>query len=600
MRRERQIEIVLILITVIAYAPLIHCDFINYDDAAYIQENQPVRQGFTPNSIVWATKSVLDCNWHPVTWYSHMLDCELFGLKPAAHHLVNLLLHLANILLVFHLFRKMTSEVWVSGFVAALFALHPLQVEPVAWIFERKGVLSTFFGLVCIVAYCRYVETRSSPKKLHRRYYLIALSSLALGLMSKSMLVTWPFVLLLLDLWPLKRISLFQQSPVAERKVSTPFATESIKWLIVEKLPFFALSIISSVVTLYAMRAGGAMVEMGQLGVVERFSNAVISYVRYLGKLFWPADLALLYPHPLNQPSWQIIASIILLAAVTTLVLWQIRRHPFLAFGWFWFLGTLVPVLGLVQIGAHAMADRYMYVPSIGLFVMVAWTARQLATRLRQSPATLSVLGGAVLMACLLATRSQLDYWRNGESLFRHTLRVTQSNVIGEYLLGNALVRAGKPEEALEHLSTAIRLRPAYAAAHAEMAQVFLAQQRIREAVAHYEEGIRFRPNAYKLLNNLAWIRATDPDPAIRNGAEAVQLAERACQLTKFEVPTLIGTLAAAYAENGQFEDAIAAGEKARTLALAQGDQELAQTNASLLQFYRNRRPYHQPDRTAK
>ena len=592
MRRERLIYPALFLITAAVFWPLGRCQFSGYDDNLYVTANTHVQQGLTWAGVRWAFQSTVAGNWHPVTCLSHMLDCQLFGLNAGAHHLVNLLFHAANVLLLFHLFRRMAREFWPSALVAALFAWHPLHVESVAWVAERKDVLSTFFGLLAIGAYVRYSQGGNHKK----RSYLLAMVFLTLGLMSKPMLVTWPFVFLLLDFWPLGRVPGFDvQPPVGPVSVARRV---TFIHLLLEKLPFLVLALIFSVIAFLTQRHASAVIPEDFFTISERVCNALVSYVRYLGKTIWPADLAVFYPHP-NFPHprwavWQIVGSAALLASITLAVLWRARSRPFLAVGWLWFLGTLVPVIGLVQVGNQSLADRYSYIPLIGLFIMIAWTGKGLVGRWHHARVELVVAVTVALSACLIVTRQQLRCWQNGETVWRHALAATEGNAYAYLGLGYALLDAGKVDEGVTELDKLFRIQPGFAEGHYRIAVAFYSQGRIRESLDQYRAALRCDPGSPLFLNNLAWLLATADDPSLRNGDEAVQLAGRACDLTHYHGPYYIGTLAAAYAEAGRFEDAVRTAEQARVLAIASGETELAERTLKLLEFYRAGRPYHE------
>ena len=620
-RREGFIYAALLLFTAAVYWPVVHCRFLNLDDWIYVTANPYVQHGLTANGIAWAFRTTTSYNWHPITWLSHMLDCQLFGLNPAAHHLVNVVFHAANTLLLFHLLKRMTREVWPSAIVAALFALHPLHVESVAWIAERKDVLSTFFGLLTIWAYIQYARGRAdllvgqdarqrAPtgqvgpagivlKSPGAGWYVLALLFFALGLMSKPMLVTWPFVLLLLDYWPLERLRLSKPEDANTEATASKPSTFNLQpstflRLVLEKLPFLVLSIASSVVTVYAQRAGGSVMDLNRMDFWARLDNALVSYVRYLAKAVWPQHLAAYYPIHVDWPYWQVLGSAALLAAITAPVLRQWRRRPYLAFGWLWFLGTLVPVIGLVQVGGQAMADRYMYIPSIGLFVMVVWGAKELAARLGISRMGTGGVAAAAL-AGVTVTAVQLRYWRNSETLFRHALDVTSNNMMAEFLLGDALIKERKAAEGLVHLERVVQLFPDYAPAQSKIADVLAMHGRIREAIEHYHAVLLYRPDTPIVMNNLAWILATNEDPDVRDSAEAVRLAEGACALTRRQVALFVGTPAAAYADAGRFDDAVKAAQEACATATAAGETRLVEKNRQLLELYRAGKPYREP-----
>ena len=421
--------------TLIAFWQVNHCDFINYDDPSYVTENVHIRHGITTEAIRWAFTTGYAANWHPVTWISHMLDVELFGLKPRWHHLTNLLFHLANTLLLFFVFHRITKTTWQSAFVAALFALHPLHVESVAWVAERKDVLSTFFWMLTMGAYIHYVE--------HPRFrsYLAVFTFLALGLMSKPMLVTLPFILLLLDYWPLQRFE--QKTPTQEipAEINKPISASKRKgkssgkqtvqaivkeekpadrkyqWalvrpLLIEKIPLFALAALSSITTFIVQQKGGSVASLEGIAPGVRIANAFVSYIIYVRKVIWPDDLAVFYPHPGLLPFWQILGAVFLLIAVTVTVILEAKRFPYLAVGWLWFTGTLVPVIGIVQVGSQALADRYTYVPLIGLFIMAAWGVPELLKNWRYRKEALAASSALILMCLLIFTWTQVGYWR--------------------------------------------------------------------------------------------------------------------------------------------------------------------------------------------
>jgi protein O-mannosyl-transferase len=796
--------VLLALITAAAYWPVARLGFINLDDVDYVSSNPRVKAGLTAESVKWAFTSAYASNWHPLTWLSHELDCQVYALKAGGHHVTNLLFHMANTLLLFGLLKRLTGAVWRSAFVAALFALHPLHVESVAWVSERKDVLSGFFFFLTLWAYARYANaecrmqnaecrrqepasrsTQHNPRStLHaQRFYVLSLVCFALGLMSKPMLVTVPFVLLLLDYWPLGRMT-------ADYRRSARESQLSVKRLLLEKLPFFVLSAASCVVTVLAQRAFGAMVPLDKTPIEARLANALVAYARYLGNTVWPAKLAVYYPYvPLDLDSGQAVAAGLLLLAITVLVIATARvgarsvaSHfplgkrrgaflpeqgcPYLLVGWLWFLGMLVPVIGLVQVGKQALADRYMYLPQIGLFIVVAWGAAGVASRLARPRLVAAVGSALVLAACGILTARQLSYWRSTWALFEHAAAVTPRNFMAyaalgsEYatqskwaeaiaqcqkalaiapgypealftlgavyakqdkydeaianyraaaegdkaypdphiglanvlvkqrkfaeaeaecreglrlapldmpamyclatalqsqgkldeaadyyrriialdptlftprrLLAGILVTQGKADEALAQLLTAAKIRPkdgdtrtvlgvvllgknrtdeavaqlteaarlqsTNALANYQLALIYQGRKQTRAAIERFRLALKAQPDWPESLNNLAWILAANPDASVRNGAEAVILAERACKQTGYKEPLLLGTLAAAYAEAGRFPEAVSFAEKARALALAAGQTEVAQKNQELLELYRAGRAYHESE----
>jgi len=843
--------LLLALITGVVYWPVATQGFTNYDDPAYVSGNPHIQGGLTWEGVRWAFASFHAGNWHPLTWLSHMLDCQLYGLRAGGHHVTNLLFHVVNSLLLFGLLQRLTRDgwrvrsgagtlvtpCWPSFFVAALFALHPLHVESVAWVAERKDVLSTFFFLLTMMAYVRYVtsdgwqvargmregaghlESRTSDTQhpassiqhpassiqhpsARRLWYLSTLLLFALGLMSKPMLVTVPFVLLLLDFWPLGRLRKperrMQNEECRRQKAegdSSSFILHPSSFILLEKLPFLALSAVSCVVTFLIQRGAGAVSSLDALPLGFRVSNALISYVRYAVKMVWPTNLAVFYPAPPEWPLAWVAGAALFLAGITVLALRLARKAPWFAFGWFWYLGTLVPVIGIVQVGQQAIADRYSYIPLIGLFVVVAWTGAEVGARWPKSRVWLGAGATAALAVCGTLTWQQAGYWRDSASLFRHALAVTRDNYVAHNNLGAVLLNEGDRAAAEGHFAEAVRLKPNYADAlgslglcrekqgrleearelyerslkvrpsatvhydlalllaeqgnlgearaqyeaalqlkpefveawynlgaleskqgrPADAARDFSAALRIdpshvgshlglgallagekkfeeamahfkavlrtapenadahfnlaaalnakgdyagaavefavvcrlhpedaearanlgvallyqgrtaeaaeqfqevlrraqpdarihhylglaldsqgqaEEAVAHYREAVRLSPATPLYLNDLAWSLATNPKPELREGAEAVRLAERACELSGGKEARCWGTLDAAYAEAGRFADALATADKTRALALAAGQPAIARQAEERMALYRAGKPY--------
>lgn len=494
-RRNLFICSLLIVLIAAAYWQAIGNDFMTfYDDVLYVTENSQVQTGLTFQSITWAFTTGHGANWHPLTWLSHMLDCQIYGLNPLGHHLTNLLFHTANTLLLFFLLARMTNAVWQSGFVAALFALHPLHVESVAWVAERKDVLSTFFWMLTMWAYLRYVD----HQKISR--YVLVLVFLALGLMAKPMLVTFPFVLLLLDIWPLGRLHAGLRDAETRGKTRNWSAISRnkarIAQLIKEKIPLFGLVLVSSVITFIAQKSGGAMQTVEALPLNIRAVNALVSYVGYIIKMIWPSNLAAFYPHPGNAlPAWQPLLASLLILFISVLSIRLLTSRPYLAVGWFWYIGTLVPVIGLVQVGSQAMADRYTYVPLIGLFFMVAWGIPDLLSKWRHQKIGWIVAAGGSLLALEATTYFQVQYWRDGTSLFQHAVDVTENNWLAHSNLGSSLGAQGKTEEALKQYYEAIRIRPNYPEAQYNIGVVFATQGKVLDAMKYYEEALRIKPD---------------------------------------------------------------------------------------------------------
>ena len=493
MRRGHSIFIGLFLTvaTLVVFWQVHNHEFINYDDNLYITENDQVQKGLSRESVVWAFTTTHAANWHPLTWLSHMVDFQLYGLNPKGHHLTNVFFHLLNTLLLFFVLQRMTGSIWRSGFVAALFALHPLHVESVAWVAERKDVLSTLFWLLTIWAYNWYVE------RPRRTRYLLTLLTFALGLMAKPMLVTLPFVLLLLDYWPLERFRVEQtgsNTTATSRALKTQ--RSSFPLLLWEKTPFFALTAVSGVVTLFAQKSGGALGAMDIYPVKIRIANTLVSYVSYIGKMIWPQNLAVFYPHPGQSLTvWQAAFAGLLLVVVSVVVIRARRRYPYLLVGWLWYVGTLVPVIGLVQVGMQAMADRYTYVPLIGLFIAIAWGAPDLLAKWRYRRAIITTSVGIVLSAMTICTWLQVQHWKSSITLFEHALQVTSKNHVAHNNLGNTLEQQGKIDEAIHHLSKALELKPDFAGAHNNLGNALAKQGNFNGAVAHFSKAIQLKPD---------------------------------------------------------------------------------------------------------
>jgi tetratricopeptide (TPR) repeat protein len=473
----------LLLLGLVAWAflPVLHNGFVNYDDGRYITANPHVQAGLSWANVRWAFESTAASNWHPLTWLSHMLDCQLFGLNPRGHHLTSLLIHAANCLLLFLLLRRLTGATARSFLVAALFGLHPLRVESVAWAAERKDVLSTLFCLLTLHAYASYARAAAAPPGASRPraalFYALTLLAFALGLLSKPMLVTLPCLLLLLDFWPLNRLN-----------------RSALPRLLLEKLPLLALAAVSSAITFAVQSSGGATWMMGVLPFASRAENALVSYCRYLGKLFWPSQLSVIYPAAPSWPAAAVVLSALLLLGLSVLAVRLRRRAPYLLTGWFWFLGTLVPVLGLVAVGEQAMADRYTYLPLTGILIALVWGAHDLARACPRRRAAGFALAALALAACVAATRAQTRYWKDSETLFRHAVDVTGANYRAEVNLGGALCDEGRVDEAMGHFKEAVRLRPDSAEAHLDLGAALYSARHRGEAIAEFREAIRLKP----------------------------------------------------------------------------------------------------------
>ena len=638
----------LVAVTWAVFGQTLAHDFVNFDDHIYVYENPLVVKGLSTEGIVGAFTHTHALNWHPLTTLSHMLDCQLYGLNAGGHHLTNVILHTISVLLLFLVLSQMTGGLWRSAFVAALFAIHPLHVESVAWVAERKDVLSGVFFMLTLAAYSHYARAPSRS-----RYLLVALL-FACGLMSKPMLVTLPFVLLLLDYWPLDKFK-DENSEVGSR----------LRRLVMEKIPFLALSTCSCLVTLFTQRQGPHA--MDQLFFLWRLNNAFVSYLTYIWQMLWPVRLAVFYPHPNNRlPLVEVTVAIAFLIGVSLLVIRLRQSKPYLVTGWFWYLGMLVPVIGLIQVGEQAHADRYTYLPQIGLYIVIVWSIGDLllesTSRVRR--AIVGVAAAIIIVSLSARAFSQTSYWKNSETLWNHTLSVTSDNDVAHNNLGFLFLRSGELDkaisefqtaldirsrntqrhyslgaaliqnnmgnafarkqlwnEAIGHLQEAARLRPDYADAYFNLGSVLFQQGRIDDAItqwrkalairptdaeahrnvasalrkqgnvkgaiAEYEQALNITPEDSVALNNLAWILATSSDASIRDGARSVTLAVKAVQASGDKDPNLIRTLAAAHAAVGQFAEAVATAATAKALATTQNKPELASRLEQEIASYR-------------
>jgi tetratricopeptide (TPR) repeat protein len=738
----------LAVVTALLYAPVLRFQFVDFDDFEYIVNNFQIRH-FNWQSLAWAWQTTYACNWHPLTWMSHTLDCQWFGTWAGGHHATSVVFHILNSLLLFIILRRMTGAFWRSAMVAALFAWHPLHVESVAWVAERKDVLSTFFWMLTIWAYIRYVEMGKAESRKQKFFYALSLVFFALGLMAKPMLVTLPFVLLLLDWWPLRRmkkgspnpnlnrnlnpqsairsstssqpaLSLPKGNPQSSHGDSTELAEVStdsrpavsppgILRLLIEKAPFLFLSAVSCLVTIYAQQRSGAIQSLENLSMSLRLGNSLVAYYQYIAKLIWPENLSVIYFFSNNLPPWKPVAAGLFLVAVSAFAARSWRTRPYFIMGWLFFLGTLVPVIGLIQVGSQAFADRYSYVPSIGFFIILCWGAHDIGLALRWHPAILGATAWVALCSCVVAASRQIGFWQDSGTLFRHAIAVDPDNPIAHanyaaYLCDNLKLKQsveecnktlqlmpidamahhtlGKiyylqtnfdaavpelnaalklnlydclphlllgrianiqhdPAEAANHASIILAADPANPEAHCILGEALAAQGKLNDACAHFTESLRLVPDYpeaqfqlaialaklgntagaiahYRLankvppaapdsvvMNNLAWILAAGPSPELRDGAAAVKLAERACELDHNQQPIFIGTLAAAYAEAGRFDEAVAAARQAHDVALERAEKarnpaeektakDLAARNLELLEIYSSHRAFHE------
>lgn len=558
--------------------------FVNYDDGSYVFENPVISAGLSWHGVVWAFTHVHSQNWHPLTSISHMLDCRLFGLNPGRHHITSVFFHAAAAMLLFEFLRRATGSIWASAVTAAIFAVHPLRVESVAWISERKDVLSGFFFMVTLLAYANYVSRRQG------RRMLLVVIGLAFGLMAKPMLVTTPLVLLFLDYWPLSR-------------------TEPLRTRVLEKLPLFLLSIGSCYATIAAQKLALGTTE--NLPLSWRLSNAVVSYAVYLRQLIWPNDLIPFYIHPESHVSVvELIGTSVLITAITIGVIMVRRRRGYLMSGWFWFLIMLLPVIGIIQVGLQGHADRYTYLPSIGVIIGIVWTGRDWVSRLL-FPKSITIAVSLSIVAILAGlSYRQTSHWRDTASLWNYALKISPDNDVAYAGLAGIELVQGRLDEAITDYRRALELRDGNSAAHYGLALALARQRKFDQAIAHWEKSLEIQPDNTSArnylgtalatigrdkaavqqwqqslhydpdngdaMNNLAWLFATSRDPELRNGGQAVGYAERATRLPGGDNPMVYRTLAAAAAENGRFEEARAAAEHARALALAKGNTAIA------------------------
>jgi len=607
--------IFLALLTWIVFGQTLWHDFVNYDDPRYVYQNTKITSGLNIAGIAWAFTHIHSENWHPLTTITHMLDCSLYGLKAGGHHFSNVLFHTIAVVLLFLALQQMTGALWKSAFVAAVFAIHPLHVESVAWVAERKDVLSGVFFMLTLLAYVHYARAPSTWR------YVIVAFVFALGLMSKPMLVTVPFVLLLLDYWPLGRIT-DQRSHTGHQLLS----------LLVEKIPLIALSAVSSVVTFLAQR--GAIGWTEQLPMLPRVNNALVSYVIYVRQMFWPANLAVFYPHPENRLSpWEISLALAVLIGITMAAVILRKKAPYFIMGWFWYLGMLVPVIGLVQVGWQGHADRYTYLPQIGLYIAGTWAFADLTASWRRR--RVLVIAAALLVVAALSCSAsiQTSYWRNSETLFTHALAVTKHNDVAENNLGIIFLQNGQLDDAISRLQTAIDLRPENGPAHNNLAKALLQKGRVAEAMVHYRKFLEIEPANVEARNilgtafiqqgrvreaieqwqeaqaiepengnaasNLAWVFATCPDDSIRDGRRALELAEKALRISGGKIPMIFRVLAAAYAEDGRFSQAIESAQRGADLATSQGNAALAAELQSNIALYQTGTPLRDPSLAA-
>lgn len=511
-----KISIFLFLITLAVFWQLPSHDFVNIDDSVYITTNPHIKEGFTIDSIQWAFTSFRAEFWHPLTWLSYMLDVELYGTIPGGYLITNLLLHIASTILLFIFLMRVTNCVWRSALVAALFAVHPLHVESVAWISERKDLLSTLFWMLTMLFYARYVN---HPKWVG--YFAFSVFFL-LGLMAKPMLVTLPFVLLLMDFWPLRRFNLFNQNSsnknLNHKLIYAP---------IIEKIPLFILSVLFSFITLVAQKSGQGLASFGLFPLKTRIANALMSYAGYLGKTFYPFHLAVFYPYEFTFHAWQIIISSFVLIFITISTLYFIKKWPYLITGWLWYLGTLFPVIGIVKFGgAFAMADRYTYIPLIGIFIIIAWGGNDLMRRIGLKKILIPTFASLLLLILMVTSWVQASYWKNSITLFSHSLNVTKNNFLAHKNLGTAFINQGRIDKALPHFQEAIRLSPDNPTAQLNIGTCYLFYGEFDKAITYFQKALALYPAYQKARINLEKAQAAkkNMDLAISIVITAIQL----------------------------------------------------------------------------
>ncbi len=503
---------VIILATLSVYFPVTNFDFVNYDDDMYVFQNPRVLGGLTCKNILWSLTAIEASNWHPLTWISHMTDVQTFGLNAGSHHLTSVGFHILNTVLLLIWLNTMTGEFWKSSFVTALFALHPLHVESVVWIAERKDVLSTFFCFLTLLSYTHYCQ------KKKRQQYLLSLFFFICALMAKPMVVTLPFVFLILDYWPLKRFP-----EVFSKKI-----TVHDKWvlghLLVEKIPFLVLSSLSCLITLAVQHR--AVVSMETFPLIPRIANSLISYTEYLTKMIFPFPLAVLYPHPKMFSLWKLTASLFVILSISFLALLKIRRRPWIAVGWFWYIGTLVPVIGLVQVSVLGYADRYTYIPLVGLFIMIAWQVPEMAQFWKHKTIALSVSAAGILSVLWVLTSFQIRHWENSITLFEHALKSTSENFVAHNNLGFSLAEKGNYNEATVHYRKAIRILPGFSLSYENLGFISYKQENFQEAIFHYQNAIEYNPDSarsYYMLAN-SYFQLKRIDNAIIHYAKALKI----------------------------------------------------------------------------
>lgn len=547
-----RICLILTLAIIAVYGQVRSHEFVNYDDEIYITNNWRIKSGINDDSLSWAFTSGYAGNWHPLTWLSHMLDWQLFGPNPTGHHFVNLFLHIANTLLLFIIFAQMTAAIWPSAFIAAAFALHPLHVESVAWAAERKDVLSTLFWMLTMFAYVRYIKIKS------KNWYLLAMAFFALGLMAKPMLVTLPFILLLLDYWPLQRFQIGQTPKLSTDKNSD---RQSLQKLIIEKVPFLLLAVSSCIVTFIVQQKAGAVASTEKLDITVRVANAVTSYGTYITKMIWPTRLAMFYPHPGSNISMAKAAiSAAILIALSIYIIRLAKTHKYLLVGWLWYLGTLIPVIGIVQVGNQALADRYSYIPLTGLFIIIAWGALDIFSKFNYKKNILAALAAIVLIASTICTYIQTSYWQSSITLFEHALEVTENNYIAHFCISAPLHDMDRSEEANAHTAESLRINPNYIEALNGMGVGLIGEDKYEQAITYLARSIQLNPTRPESYVNMgiSLLELGRIDEAIANYKKALEIEKN--------IPVIYDNLGFALALKGNFEQAVICFNKAIAL----------------------------------
>jgi len=507
---SKKVKIIIVLLLIasalIVFWQVQDHDFITYDDPIYVTNNSYVKTGLNIESLKWAFTTNYAGFWHPLTWLSLMLDYELYGVNPGGYHWTNLILHVANTVLLFLSLNLMSGAIWRCAFVAALFAVHPLHVESVAWVSERKDVLSTLFWMLTMISYTYYIRKRTLGR------YVLVFSTFTLGMMAKPMLMTLPFVLILLDYWPLKRFELGKTDSIM-RKGWDSFKRciklsqgEKLYLILIEKIPFIVLSVIFSIVTFTAEKQFGAISSLKELSIAERIYNAIVSYSLYIIKMFCPLNLAFFYPHPGSWPLWEIGISCVFLIAFTYMSMKCAKTYPYGIVGWLWYLVTLIPVIGLIQVGSHAMADRYTYIPLIGIFITTSWAISDFAVKKPFGKLSNMVLMGLPVVSVLvlmICAYFQVGYWRESRILYRHAVAVTHANYAAHNNLAAALGKLGQDDVALSHLYESVRIKPDFSVANYNLGLAMFAKGRDEEALGYYNKALQFRPDYIKVYYDI-------------------------------------------------------------------------------------------------